>query len=339
MHKPEFALDDVLQAAEAVTSIAARLHAAPGQEAIAAQVVAVSVELIPGVTAASLTVRGVRGRLGTMGRTSRLAVTLDEAQYAAADSPCQRAIRTGETVRITDLGADGRWPELAGTPLRSVLVIPLPQLGPNPVPGTLNLYADAPGAFTAVTERLGRLVAIHAATALGAAADRDHLFDALASRDMIGQAKGILMCEHSMSSEQAFGTLTHISQRDNRKLRDVAARVVEAANSAAQDHAAALTVRFRPASAVDAAFLAVGGAVDPVGAAAIGGFLAQAIRARPQGTHAGLTVDLSGTTSLAGNVVAMLSSVREQVATTGGRLSLQGAPPALERTCGTGSGS
>lgn len=342
MGEPEFALDDVLQAAEAVTSIAARLHALPGQEAVAAQVVTVALELIPNVTAASVTVRGARGRLGTIGGTSQLTSAVDEAQCAAADSPCRCAIRTGEAVRITDLGTDGRWPELAGTSLRSVLVIPLPQLGPNPVAGSLNLYAEVPDAFTATAERLGQLVAIHAATALAAAADRDHLFDALASRDMIGQAKGILMREHSITSEQAFSTLTHVSQHDNRKLRDVAARVVEAANSVAREYSPdsglALTVRFRPASALGAAFLAIGGAVDSVGAAAIGGFLARAIRGRPKNARAGLTVDLSGTTSLAGNVAAMLTVVREQLAAEGGRLSLEGAPPALERASGPGSG-
>jgi hypothetical protein len=246
-------------------------------------------------------------------------------------------------VRIDDLGADARWPELAGASPRSVLVLPLPPLGPNPVPGTLNLYAEAPGAFTSMTERLGRLVAIHAATALAAAADRDHLIEALASRDVIGQAKGILMREHSVTSEQAFSTLTRASQHDNRKLRDVAARLVEAANNAARDDGAdsglTLTVRFRPASPLGPAFLAIGGVVDSFGAAAIGGFLAQTIQARPPGARAGLTVDLSGTTSLAGNVTAMLTAVREQLVAVGGQLSLVGAPPALDRACGQGSGN
>jgi GAF domain-containing protein len=343
MNRPEFALDDVLQAAETLTSIASRLHAAPGPQAIATQVVAVSVELIPHATAASVTVRGARGRLATVGQTSPLALAVDQAQYAAADGPCQHAIRSGEVVRVADLAADPRWPTLAAVPLRSALVIPLPQLRPNPLAGSVNLYAEAPGAFPPVAERLGRMVAIHAATALAATTERDHLIEALASRDIIGQAKGILMREHSITSERAFSMLTHASQHDNRKLRDVAARVVEVANSAARDDAndatLMLTLRFRPASAIGAAFLAIGGAVDAVGAAAIGGFLAQTISGRPKDAHAGLTVDLSGTTSLAGNVPAMLAAVRDQLAAIGGRLSLVGAPPAIERAYGPGSAS
>ena len=48
------------------------------------------------------------------------------------------------------------------------------------------------------------------------------LKQALESRDAIGQAKGILMERHKMTSEQAFEELRRISQHENIKLRDVA---------------------------------------------------------------------------------------------------------------------
>ena len=54
-----------------------------------------------------------------------------------------------------------------------------------------------------------------------------HLLDALASRDVIGQAKGILMARHGMTADQAFDDLRRASQRHGRKLGDVAADVVE----------------------------------------------------------------------------------------------------------------
>jgi AmiR/NasT family two-component response regulator len=45
---------------------------------------------------------------------------------------------------------------------------------------------------------------------------------AMASRAVIEQAKGILMERYKITAEQAFTLLTHASQRSNVKLRDVA---------------------------------------------------------------------------------------------------------------------
>jgi len=52
------------------------------------------------------------------------------------------------------------------------------------------------------------------------------LRSALASRDVIGQAKGVIMVVHGCSADQAFAMLRALSQRTNVKLRDVAAQVV-----------------------------------------------------------------------------------------------------------------
>ena len=49
---------------------------------------------------------------------------------------------------------------------------------------------------------------------------------ALESRDIIGQAKGILMTRQRISAEEAFDILRRASQRSHMKLRDVAASVV-----------------------------------------------------------------------------------------------------------------
>jgi AmiR/NasT family two-component response regulator len=54
----------------------------------------------------------------------------------------------------------------------------------------------------------------------------DGLRDALVHRDVIGQAKGMLMERHDISAEEAFGRLVRISQDTNVKLHAVAAMVV-----------------------------------------------------------------------------------------------------------------
>jgi AmiR/NasT family two-component response regulator len=72
-------------------------------------------------------------------------------------------------------------------------------------------------------ERLGaeieRLAAEHAVRI-------SHLERALASRDLIGQAKGVLMATRGCSADEAFSVLTHSSQHQNRKLTEIAAQVV-----------------------------------------------------------------------------------------------------------------
>ena len=53
------------------------------------------------------------------------------------------------------------------------------------------------------------------------------LEEALLSRDVIGQAKGILMERLHLTSEQAFEQLREASQTHNRKVRDLAAELAE----------------------------------------------------------------------------------------------------------------
>jgi len=52
------------------------------------------------------------------------------------------------------------------------------------------------------------------------------LRQALRSRDVIGQAKGVLMITADVSADEAFQLLVRQSQRTNRKLVEVAAEVV-----------------------------------------------------------------------------------------------------------------
>ena len=56
--------------------------------------------------------------------------------------------------------------------------------------------------------------------------DIDNLHLALTSQPVIEQAKGILMARHNCGPDQAFRLLAQASQRQNRKLRDIAAAVV-----------------------------------------------------------------------------------------------------------------
>ena len=81
------------------------------------------------------------------------------------------------------------------------------------------------GAFDAESERIGALVAAHAAVAVAGSQQVSQLTLALDTRDLIGQAKGILMERYKITAQQAFLLLSRASSELNIKLRDVAERL------------------------------------------------------------------------------------------------------------------
>jgi ANTAR domain-containing protein len=88
--------------------------------------------------------------------------------------------------------------------------------------GALNLYSREPAAFDDESEHVGLLFASHATVAMAGAQRNEQLNRALGTRDLIGQAKGILMERHKLTAEQAFMLLVRASQASHMKLRDIA---------------------------------------------------------------------------------------------------------------------
>ena len=93
--------------------------------------------------------------------------------------------------------------------------------------GALNLYSRQPNSFDDDSEHIGLLFASHAAIAFADAEKVRHLVLAVSRRDLIGQAKGILMERFRISADQAFSLLIRVSQDNNRKLFDVAEELTE----------------------------------------------------------------------------------------------------------------
>ena len=111
------------------------------------------------------------------------------------------------------------------TPVRSGVGVPL-VVGDRPI-GALDLYANALISFYDEDRAAAVLFAAHAAVAFSAARERVHFQEALASRDVIGQAKGILMTQSHITADEAFDMLRRASQRLNRKLVSIAQDVVD----------------------------------------------------------------------------------------------------------------
>jgi GAF domain-containing protein len=129
-----------------------------------------------------------------------------------------------QTVRVDDLATEERWPELArrAQEIGAASMVCFQLFVDGDDLGALNVLARAPGAFTDESERIGLMLASHAATALAQAQKLNHLGFALASRDLIGQAKGVLMERYKITPDQAFALLARASQDTNRKLHEVA---------------------------------------------------------------------------------------------------------------------
>jgi GAF domain-containing protein len=160
----------------------------------------------------------------------------DELQYVEQEGPCLDAYRTGTAFRVRDLLEDPRWPSYAPRAVeqgaRSMLSFPMSAQGR--VIGALNLYARAVDAFTSEAAALAAIVAAHAGLASQVASVlfghrelAEQMTDAMKSRAVIEQAKGIVMSTGRFNADQAFEVLVQESQRSHRKLREVAQTLVD----------------------------------------------------------------------------------------------------------------
>jgi transcriptional regulator with GAF, ATPase, and Fis domain len=162
--------------------------------------------------------------------THRYAKDLDAVQGQYGEGPCLAAAWEHQMILVADLRADERWPRyrrevLERTPIRSILSFELFVDGTTTA--ALSFYADQPHAFTEDSLELGRVFATHTALAWSMMRRRDQSRSALASRDIIGQAKGIIMERFNLDAVEAFELLTRLSQQSNTKVIDLAAKLID----------------------------------------------------------------------------------------------------------------
>ncbi len=222
------------------TDLLALLAGAGDLNAFLGDLVRLAARQTPSAQACGLTLARRSGAV-TVACTDALAERADERQYQLDDGPCLQAMREAVVVRVADMTTDERWgryPELAAqVGVRSSLSIPL--VVEERSRGALNLYSTTAGAFSDLDEDVATRWAAQATGALAVAlriADGDdraeQLVGGLDTRTTIGQAVGLVMAQERCRAEEAFRLLTLASQRRNVKLREVAAGVVEAFESA-----------------------------------------------------------------------------------------------------------
>ena len=166
----------------------------------------------------------VRDRLEPQATLGSAPPRLDALQQRSGVGPCFDASREQCVITVADMACESRWPEFASTAVElevhSMLCVPL-WVDERRL-GSVSLYSATTQAFDAAAVQLADLYATHAAVALADAQRTDQLRRAMASRDVIGQAKGVLMERHRITGDEAFEMLKQASRRANRKLVDVA---------------------------------------------------------------------------------------------------------------------
>jgi transcriptional regulator with GAF, ATPase, and Fis domain len=155
---------------------------------------------------------------------------LDRIQSETGEGPCIDAIKEHGVFQTGDLRREDRWPQFSRrahgeTGVLSILSIRL--FIEEDTMGALNLYSTVRNAFDDSDVALASVFAVHASVAMSTARREEGLERKAASRDVIGQAKGILMARSGVSDDEAFAMLKAASQRMNVKLRDVAREVTE----------------------------------------------------------------------------------------------------------------
>jgi hypothetical protein len=203
------------------------------------QVLKFTVGAVAGCDWASVTLCR-HGRVVDTVASHSVAAELDGIQFATGIGPGPDAMQSEIPVYVPGLADSPRWPVLAATAA---------QLGAGSAMchglfvhrpaqwsalGTFNFYSATPDAFSDEDREFGSILAVYVSVAAAMAHRRDDverreaaLHRGLSTRDVIGQAKGILMERQQLSAGDAFDLLRRTSQRLNRKLADVAEHLAE----------------------------------------------------------------------------------------------------------------
>ncbi|MFP5346227.1 MAG: ANTAR domain-containing protein [Actinomycetes bacterium] len=201
-------------------------------------ITSLAVETVPGTAGSGVTLLDAQGRKTTSGASDAVVERADALQYELDEGPCLSAWRERMVFRIDDVLTETRWAlwTKAVIPLGVRSVLSAPMVSEDETLGAVKLYSRETFAYDNRAEHLLTMFASQAAVLIAnvqslesARRLSEQLKEALRSRDVIGMAKGILIAQDGIDETQAFAMLASVSQRENRKLRDVAETIVHSA--------------------------------------------------------------------------------------------------------------
>ncbi|MGY1697799.1 GAF domain-containing protein [Geodermatophilus sp. SYSU D00814] len=194
-------------------------------------------ETVPAAVGAGVTIVDPAGRR-TAGATDPLVERADALQYELDEGPCLAAAAGRALVRADDLRADPRWQRWAAeaVDLGLLSTVSAPLLAGDRTLGALKVYGGAPGVFTphdahvlTLSAAQAALLVTHVTARERARRASDDLRQAVAARDVVSTAKGVLMARHGVGEETALGMLLSRSGGDAGTLRQAARAVVDSA--------------------------------------------------------------------------------------------------------------
>jgi hypothetical protein len=239
-------MDHIHDVSAALLELTESLRADEPRDRTLARMATRVVALIPGADAASVTLFD-DGVPATVAATEESVLPLDKAQYSLDDGPCLEATRTETVVRTELEMARKQWPEFGDAAAEAGVVTTLScplfvrddhtdggeAARHHRLSGALNVWSRQQGAFAPVDAALVALfttamsgVILTAARWSRAQVEARNLVAALETRDAIATAKGIVMARRGLTVDEAFAWLTEVSQRTNRKIRDIAAIIL-----------------------------------------------------------------------------------------------------------------
>lgn len=200
-------------------------------EKTAENITTAAIVVVPGATEAAITLVERRERsVRTLGPTGQIPIHLNQVQQQAQAGPCLTALWDVPQVHAL-IDTEARWPEYTAAAVelgvRQVLSLRLYVHDQDHVLGALSLYCTDPAGFDADAIAVAEAYAAHAAIAMDSIQQQDTLRQAIDTRDLIGQAKGILMERHRITPDAAFKKLVTASQHTNNPLRAVADHLVQ----------------------------------------------------------------------------------------------------------------
>ncbi|MFH8657782.1 ANTAR domain-containing protein [Streptomyces afghaniensis] len=215
--------------AEALTVAAQQLHETPSPHNTLRTAVRLAVHIMPGAEHAGVSEIERGNKFRTLAWTDDVVRSAESRHGGREPHAHWEQLWHNPVARITDSEAGDGWDVLSALGLRSALSLRL--RADRRRLTVLTAYARKPGAFDEDATRIGRLFTAHVSIALDSATVREQLTEAMHTRDLIGQATGILMERQGIDAAAAFESLVRASQQENVKLRDLARGIVDAHNS------------------------------------------------------------------------------------------------------------
>jgi GAF domain-containing protein len=220
--------DSQIDLATAFGGIARTLVAEEDAHGTLRRIVHLAVETIDACEHCGISI--VEGKtIGSPAVSDPVPTIVDRLQSETGEGPCVDAIKGHEVFQTGRLSEETRWPSFAHrasqeSGVESILSFRL--FVEKNTMGSLNLYSGQTDAFDEHDVAFGAVFAAHAAVAWSTARTIDNLRNGLKTRELIGEAVGILMARQDISESEAFDVLMRASQRLNVKLRLIADELV-----------------------------------------------------------------------------------------------------------------